>query len=69
LIAYVLVGSFVVERIFSIPGLGLFFVQSITSRDYPLIMGTTIFLASLIIFMNLVVDIIYGVIDPRIKVK
>ena len=69
LIAYVLVGSFVVERIFSIPGLGLFFVQSITSRDYPLIMGTTIFLAALIIFMNLVVDIIYGVIDPRIKVK
>lgn len=69
LIAYVLVGSFVVERIFSIPGLGLFFVQSITSRDYPLIMGTTIFLAVLIIFMNLVVDIIYGIIDPRIKVK
>ena len=69
LIAYVLVGSFIVERIFSIPGLGLFFVQSITSRDYPLIMGTTIFLAALIIFMNLVVDIIYGVIDPRIKVK
>jgi oligopeptide transport system permease protein len=69
LLAYVLVGSFVVERIFSIPGLGLFFVQSITSRDYPLIMGTTIFLAALVIFMNLVVDIMYAVIDPRIKLK
>ena len=69
LLAYVLVGSFVVERIFSIPGLGLFFIQSITSRDYPLIMGTTIFLAALIIFMNLVVDLVYVVIDPRIKLK
>jgi len=69
LIAYVLVGSFVIERIFSIPGLGLFFVQSITSRDYPLIMGTTIFLAALVIIMNLVVDIIYVFIDPRIKLK
>ena len=69
LLAYVLVGSFVVERIFSIPGLGQFFVQSITSRDYPLIMGTTIFLAALIIIMNLVVDLVYVVIDPRIKLK
>jgi oligopeptide transport system permease protein len=69
LIAYVLVGSFVVERIFSIPGLGQFFVNSITSRDYPLIMGTTIFLAALIIFMNLLVDMVYAVIDPRIKLK
>ena len=69
LLAYVLVGSFVVERIFSIPGLGQFFVDSITSRDYPLIMGTTIFLAALIIFMNLLVDIAYSIIDPRIKLK
>ncbi len=69
LIAYILVGSFVIERIFSIPGLGLFFIQSITSRDYPLIMGTTIFLAVLIIFMNLVVDIVYVFVDPRIKLK
>lgn len=69
LLAYVLVGSFVVERIFSIPGLGQFFVDSITSRDYPLIMGTTIFLAALIIFMNLLVDMAYVVIDPRIKLK
>jgi oligopeptide transport system permease protein len=69
LLAYVLVGSFVVERIFSIPGLGRFFVDSITTRDYPLIMGTTIFLAALIIFMNLLVDIAYSIIDPRIKLK
>lgn len=69
LLAYVLVGSFIVERIFSIPGLGQFFVQSITSRDYPLIMGTTIFLAALIIIMNLLVDLVYVAIDPRIKLK
>ncbi len=69
LIAYVLVGSFVVEKIFSVPGLGQFFVESITSRDYPMIMGTTIFLAALIIVMNLIVDILYAVIDPRIKLK
>ncbi len=69
LMAYILTGSFVVERIFNIPGLGSKFISSITDRDYPLIMGTTIFLAFLIITMNVVVDIVYKIVDPRIKFK
>ena len=69
LLAYILTGSFVVEKIFTIPGLGSQFISSITNRDYPLIMGTTIFLAFLVIVMNVVVDIVYKIVDPRIKLK
>ncbi|HHZ14173.1 MAG: ABC transporter permease [Caldicoprobacterales bacterium] len=69
LLAYILTGSFVVEKIFTIPGLGSQFISSITDRDYPLIMGTTIFLASLIIIMNVVVDLVYKIVDPRIQLK
>jgi oligopeptide transport system permease protein len=69
LLAYTLTGSFVVEKIFTIPGLGNDFISSIINRDYMLIMGTTIFLAFLIIAMNLMVDIAYKLIDPRIKLK
>ncbi|HNV34237.1 MAG TPA: ABC transporter permease [Bacillota bacterium] len=69
LTAYVLTGGFVVEKIFTIPGLGKFFIDSINARDYPMIMGTTIFLASFIIIMNFVVDVLYPLIDPRIKIK
>ncbi len=63
----VLTGSFIVERVFSIPGLGRYFIDSIGGRDYPMIMGTTIFLAGLLIAANLIVDILYTIIDPRIK--
>ena len=66
-IAYILTGGFVVETVFSIPGLGRYFVQSVSARDYPLIMGTAVFLAFFIIVMNLIVDIVYKVIDPRIN--
>ena len=69
LIAYTLTGSFVIEKIFTVPGLGNEFISSITGRDYTMIMGTTIFLASLVIIMNLLVDIAYKIIDPRIKLK
>ena len=69
LLAYTLTGSFIVEKIFTIPGLGGEFISSITDRDYPLIMGTTIFLATLVITMNVIVDIAYKFIDPRIKLK
>ena len=62
-----LVGSFVIEKIFGIPGLGMFFIISINNRDYPLIMGTTIFYAIILIVMLLIVDIAYMFIDPRIK--
>jgi oligopeptide transport system permease protein len=67
LIGYVLTGSFVVEQVFNIPGLGRYFVKAIGARDYMVIMGTTIFLAAFIIFMNLVCDLLYKLVDPRIK--
>lgn len=69
MIAATLTGSFIIETIFTIPGLGKSFIASITSRDYPLVMGTTIFYATLIIAMNIVVDIVYKVVDPRIKLN
>jgi oligopeptide transport system permease protein len=65
--AGVLTGGFVTENIFSVPGLGRYFVSSINNRDYPMIMGTTIFFAALIIVANMLVDILYRVVDPRIK--
>lgn len=69
MIAYVLTGSLVVEKIFAIPGLGKYFVSSITNRDYTLIMGTTIFLATLIVIMMLVSDILYKIFDPRVDLS
>lgn len=69
MLAGIVCGSFVVEKIFTIPGLGSSFISSITDRDYPLVMGTTVFYASLIIIMNVVVDIVYKIIDPRIKLN
>lgn len=67
LTAGILTGSFVVERIFTIPGLGKFFIDSITNRDYSIIMGVTIFYGFILIMMNLIVDIAYVFVDPRIK--
>lgn len=69
MLAYTITGSFVVEKIFVIPGLGGEFIKAINGRDYTLIMGTTIFLATLVIVMNVIVDIIYKIVDPRIKLK
>lgn len=69
LLAYTVSGSFVVEKIFNIPGLGREFINCITGRDYPMVMSTTIFLATLLVLMNVVVDILYKVVDPRIKLK
>ena len=69
MLAYTITGSFVVEKIFVIPGLGGEFITAINGRDYTLIMGTTIFLATLVIVMNVVVDIVYKIVDPRIKLK
>ena len=68
-IAYTLCGSFVVERIFTIPGLGSEFVSSIINRDYPMIMGTTLFLSAFLILLNVLVDIVYKIVDPRIILK
>ncbi len=69
MIAYIVTGSLVVEQIFAVPGIGRAFVNSITGRDYTLIMGTTIVLAILVIVMNLVSDILYKIVDPRIELE
>lgn len=69
MLAYIVTGSLVVEKIFAVPGVGRSFVNSIINRDYTLIMGTTIVLASLIVVMNLVGDILYKVVDPRISLE
>ena len=69
MLASLMTGSFVVETIFSVPGLGRDFVSAITNRDYTLIMGTTILLSSMVIVANVIVDILYKIIDPRIKLQ
>lgn len=66
MLAFIVTGSLVVEQIFAVPGIGRRFVSSIINRDYTMIMGTTIFLAVLIIVMTLLCDILYKVVDPRI---
>lgn len=67
MLAYIVTGSLVVERIFAVPGIGRDFISSITNRDYPLIMGTTIVLSVLVVFMNLISDMLCRAIDPRIS--
>ena len=68
-IAGLLTGGFVVESVFSIPGLGRYFVQSVQNLDYTMIAGSTIFYGAFLIFMNLVVDVAYCLIDPRVKLE
>ena len=67
LTASILTGGFVAESVFNVPGLGRYFVNAISARDYTLIMGVTVFYAALIITMNLICDILYQVVDPRIQ--
>ena len=69
LTASLLTGSFVVETIFAIPGLGRYFVTSIYNRDYTVVLGITIFFSALIVLFNLIIDLIYPVIDPRVKLE
>jgi oligopeptide transport system permease protein len=68
-IAGILVGSYVVEGIFAVPGIGKYFVQSITQQDYTLIMGTTIFYAVILVVMMYLIDLVYGLVDPRIRIE
>lgn len=68
LLAGILTGTFVIEQIFAIPGMGKYFVESINQRDYPVIMGTTVFYSAFLILMLFLVDIAYGILDPRINV-
>ena len=65
--AGLLAGSFVVETIFQIPGLGRFYVQAAFNRDYTMILGTTVFLSSLIVFFNLVSDVVAAWLNPRLR--
>lgn len=66
-LAGIFTGSFIIEKIFSIPGLGSYFVNSISDRDYPMIVGTTLFFATLFVVAQLLTDVMYVVADPRVK--
>ncbi len=66
-VAGILTGSLIVEQIFGIPGIGRYFVQAALNRDYTLVMGVVICYAALIIALNLVADMLYGVLDPRVR--
>ncbi|MPN38271.1 Dipeptide transport system permease protein DppB [bioreactor metagenome] len=67
-ILFIFTGAFVVERMFAVPGIGAYFVNSVNLNDYSMIMGLTIFVAVLYIISLIFVDIIYGLVDPRIRV-
>ena len=67
LTAALLTGSFVVEYVFAIPGMGKFFITAVTDRDYPLIMGVTLIYTALLVYANFLVDLLYGYVDPRIR--
>jgi ABC-type dipeptide/oligopeptide/nickel transport system permease component len=69
LLAFLVTGTFVVESLFSIPGIGYLGVQSIAQRDYPVIQGVTVILATAVVLMNLLTDLAYGWLDPRIEVE
>ncbi len=66
-IAGVVTGSFVIERIFSIPGLGRYYVDSVNGRDYPMILATTVFFSFIFVFCMVIMDILYAVVDPRVR--
>lgn len=68
-IAGITTGGFVVEIVFAIPGLGRYFVQAIQQLDYTVIMGTTVFYGAFLVFMVILVDLVYGIIDPRVRVE
>jgi oligopeptide transport system permease protein len=68
-VAGIITGTFVIETIFSIPGIGRYFVSSITDRDYPVILGTTIFVAIIYVVVVFIVDILYSLVDPRIRIS
>ena len=67
LLGYLITGSFVIEQIFAIPGIGRYYVTAVTARDYSVVMGLTVLLSLIVILANMVVDILYGVLDPRTR--
>ena len=67
ILGFLITGSFVIEQIFAIPGIGRYYVTAVTARDYSVVMGLTVLLSVIIILANLVVDILYGFLDPRTR--
>ena len=67
LLGFIITGSFVIEVIFSIPGIGRYFVTAVSSRDYSVVMGITVLTSVVVVLANMVVDILYGVLDPRTR--
>ena len=67
-VAGLLMGSFIIEKVFSIPGLGNYFVTSITGLDYTMTLGLVVFQATIVVFANFIVDLLYGIIDPRVRI-
>ena len=67
--AALLTGSFVVEYVFAIPGMGRFFITAVTDRDYPLVMGVTLVYTALLFLANMIVDLAYGWVDPRVRTE
>ena len=68
-IAAITTGGFVVELVFAIPGLGRYFVEAVQQLDYTVIMGTTVFYGAFLVFMVIIVDVVYGLIDPRVRLE
>ena len=67
LLGYIITGSFVIELIFNIPGIGQYYVTAVSARDYSVVMGLTVLLSVIVIVANLIVDILYGILDPRTR--
>ena len=67
-IVSILMGSFVVEQIFAVPGIGAFFVTSVQSLDYTMTLGLTVFFGVFVVAANFIIDLIYGLVDPRIRI-
>lgn len=67
-VASVLTGTFVIESIFAIPGMGKYYVESVSNNDYSMVLGMTVFYGIFLVFCNLIVDILYGVADPRVRI-
>ena len=67
--AAILTGSFVIEQIFAVPGIAKHLISSVTNRDYPLILGTTLLFSVMLVLANLITDIVTAIVDPRVKVQ
>jgi ABC-type dipeptide/oligopeptide/nickel transport system permease component len=67
LLGYIITGSFIVENIFAVPGIGRYYVTAVSGRDYSVVMGLTVLLSIIVIIANLIVDVLYGILDPRTR--